>query len=1354
MTINDLADLKRNGNYTRIVEWANQIGTEYIEDADSLLFVAEAYEISSYIRKSMNAYHTALKKYGEENAAMPLLNLYKWTRDADSLKNLADYLEEQGICDDAMLLARFEVLRIKNAGLEEQIAALNGYIDEFYNDELYYILLMELFCENGDKSSLKRFLKKFNRIFTNSDYKEDYVIPLEQILATGDSKKSEKSVRQLIYKEVKEKEEASRQVKNTDSVGKKQAGSKTVIKSVGLHDLIHGKLFQNMVKKAKIVNNEPPTMEERFQRVVGIREVRNKVGNVYRALAMQNERENEADYNTNMLPFSNFIVTGKRGYGKTLLAETIAKILLDFGVRGEEEAVTIEAKDFCENYDELKTEISGKLKDRTLIIENIDKAMDTQGKFGEFSWKLRQYMISCKEDISIILTGTKDAATKLLQEEKDIGEMIYPMNDTYDIGEYSIDELVQIMEFQAADMGWILSEEAGKCVRKQLEKERKMSTFAGGKSIRAKIASAQSKAADRFDTIEDIETSDMFTLEAEDFAKEGMDTSVTDLLSKLDKMVGLHSVKEVVKSLVNKLIVELEEEKKGIPKRTNSESLHMIFKGSPGTGKTTVARIIGEIYIALGVLPGNKQGFVECSAKDLISPHIGETMKKTQEVIDSAMGGVLFVDEAYSLTQNQFGTESITTFLKALEDYRDSIMVIFAGYEEDMDKFMDLNSGMRSRINTQVLFEDYTVEEMVTIFRDIVSNNNRFLASDTNDILKELIQCASMELDFGNARGVRNLVDMVERALKERIAQMYQEGKKPTDNDFVMIRKVDLERVLESYQSGAQSLEELLKDLDSMEGMHALKETVHRTVTAVRAYKKKKEMGINARLEIDGMHMIFTGEAGSGKTTMARKIGEIYNALGILPRGNKLNECDAKDLVSQYTGGSAPIVAEKIKHSMGGVLFVDEAYQLTRSGASNGQEACDAFVKALEDHRDKFMLILAGYTKDMNEFLDANTGLKSRIPNIIHFENYSVDQMVSIFKKMATDKGYTLEGDTDKILKSLLNKKSKEKDFGNARGVRNVLNRVIANLDKRIVDESIPLEEYSIIRKADIEKLMLNSTDFIEQKEIDEMLETLNNMIGLASVKEAVNKMVAKVKYNKIEQDFGIESRGEEESLHMVFKGNAGTGKTTVARIIGSIYKKLGVLRRGHLVECSRKDLVAGYVGQTSAKAQSVIDSAMGGVLFVDEAYTLNSDNENDYGKEALEVLMQAMENRRDDLMVIFAGYSEEIDQLIDMNQGLENRFPKQNQIIFEDYTLEELTQIFLCQMVARGVYVEEAMYPLISETIAKARENAKSFGNARGVRNLVEAINSNRKQRVQNLMMSGVKMDRQTILTLVPEDL
>lgn len=246
---------------------------------------------------------------------------------------------------------------------------------------------------------------------------------------------------------------------------------------------------------------------------------------------------------------------------------------------------------------------------------------------------------------------------------------------------------------------------------------------------------------------------------------------------------------------------------------------------------------------------------------------------------------------------------------------------------------------------------------------------------------------------------------------------------------------------------------------------------------------------------------------------------------------------------------------------------------------------------------------------------------------------------------------------------------------------------------------------------------------------VEELLAELDRLCGLDQVKKDVRSLINLVKVRKLRQENGLSV--PPMSLHLVFLGNPGTGKTTVARLLARLYHAIGVLSKGQLVETDRSGLVAGYVGQTAIKTQEVITKAMGGVLFIDEAYSLTSqEGANDFGKEAIEILLKNMEDHRDDLIVIVAGYTNLMEQFIHSNPGLESRFNKY--FYFQDYTAQQLFEILESQCERNSYVLSGGAREKAKQLLEEAYENRdENFGNAREVRNLFEALIARQSDRV-----------------------
>ena len=824
--------------------------------------------------------------------------------------------------------------------------------------------------------------------------------------------------------------------------------------------------------------------------------------------------------------------------------------------------------------------------------------------------------------------------------------------------------------------------------------------------------------------------------------------SLEDLLANLNTFIGLDSVKQSMQDFVAYLKFIKEREKLGL-KTEESLSVHSIFLGNPGTGKTTIARLLGKIFKAMGLL---KNGHViEVDRTGLVGQYIGETAQKTEKVITEALGGILFIDEAYTLkktgNQQDFGQEAIDVLLKRMEDHKGEFVVICAGYPEEMNRFINSNPGLKSRFTHYFNFDDYNPDELIEIFKLISQKEEYEIKNSAAELLKKNLTTLYRNRDssFGNARLIRNYFNEVKLQLSKRYLKLKESER--SKEAMTTITEEDIQAVIKEttfkevkFGVDEEGLNKAVIKLNSLTGLENVKNEINQIIKLARLYI---EQGEKLR-EKFGQHFVFLGSPGTGKTTVARIFSEIYSALGILSKGH-LVETDRSALVSGYVGQTAQKTTEMIDKAIGGTLLIDEAYLLIKKGDGNssdfGKEAIDTLLKRMEDDRGNFLVIATGYTEEMRDFLISNPGIKSRFTREIIFQDFTPDELLEISIKYAGQKGHIFNADIEAILKKYFNEiyRTRDRSFGNARLVRNLVDSILKNQLLRIAD--LPAGERNAhimkeIRIADVEPLI----KFKKEKEpaeiqgnpelLDNYLNELDELTGLKSVKQSVEKLVSSLKVARLRKERGL--KVIPRNLHSVFLGNPGTGKTTIARLLSKIYKEMGILEKGHLIEVDRSGLVAGYIGQTAQKTDKVIESAMGGTLFIDEAYSLARGG-NDFGQEAIDTLLKRMEDYAGKFVVIVAGYTEEMKEFIQFNPGLQSRFT--NFFNFDDYTPRQMLEIALVISTKAGYDLDEGAWQLLLEIFTglyKERDN--SFGNARTVRNILYKAISNQEERILTL--------------------
>ncbi|MDN3354772.1 right-handed parallel beta-helix repeat-containing protein [Actinomadura sp. DC4] len=560
------------------------------------------------------------------------------------------------------------------------------------------------------------------------------------------------------------------------------------------------------------------------------------------------------------------------------------------------------------------------------------------------------------------------------------------------------------------------------------------------------------------------------------------------------------------------------------------------------------------------------------------------------------------------------------------------------------------------------------------------------------------------------------------------------------------------ERASASAEPARDDLDALREELSGLVGLDGVKQEVSTLISLINLAKRREEIG----LPVPPMsrHLIFAGPPGTGKTTVARLYGRILAALGMLRSGHVVEVARA-DLVAQIVGGTAIKTSEVVDDALGGVLFIDEAYALSASGEGTGpdfgREAIDTLVKLMEDHRDDLVVVAAGYSHEMRKFLGSNPGLASRFSRTIEFDNYSTGELVTIVEQMCDQHRFELDEDARVLLSARFEAMVRDESFGNARTARKTFEEMIDRQARRLASttELTPADLTRLLPAdvGDAASSGIGAGARGEAADLDLLLANLSGMVGLAQVKQEVTEMVNLLAAARHRKDAGLAV--PSISRHLVFAGPPGTGKTTVARLYSQLLAAMGVLAAGHIVEVTRADLVGQYRGQTAIRTKEVFGKARGGVLFVDEAYTLTprGSDESDFGREAVDTLVKLMEDHRDDTVVIVAGYTDRMAGFLASNPGLGSRFT--HHIHFPDYTPEEMVTITQQHATATGYELPPVTIRAVHAHYLRLPPD-EPHGNGRYVRRLLQSMVTRQATRISRL----ARPTTDDLRVLLPDDL
>jgi len=1079
---------------------------------------------------------------------------------------------------------------------------------------------------------------------------------------------------------------------------------------------------------------QPISSQHVLDKLVGLEDIKRQLKTIVDTYAFLRTRKD-----INVRISANAIIIGETGTGKTALAEIIRDYFYQHKIIEKSKLTIVDAVDYQRFVDQWDDNIK-KAKNGILFFDNVQKLLpDKYSNQVNPLDKLFVEMDKWEDNPIVMIAGLPKGLDDFLASNPAAGNRF---KYTFRLPAPSFQELTDICKLELKKKYGIIdyTKEADNQLHRFFKYQLKIKdeTF-GNAHLAVKTAEdiftsfisrgAQSTEVD----IQDIR------------GYVPKERSLEEILTDLDTFIGMDEVKGAVKEIAYSVQNSLQRAERGLGEQEKM-SMHIILTGNPGTGKTTIARKLGEILAAIGYLDSGH--VVEVDRAKMVSPYQGETPKVVDRLCDQAMGGILFVDEAYTLAplsqsgeRDNQGAQALEKLMKRMEDDRGKFVVIAAGYRTEMDNLFRVNPGFKSRFNYFLNIEDYSPEQLFEIMQVFAKGKRYIFSPEAEKVTRELIRQMydSRGNDFANGRTMRSLFDQI---CKKQAQRLQVENVSEMSNEEMMtIRQEDI-----PYDDPQEvDYTECLHKLDGMVGLSAVKKEISNLAAFLNLQIKRGETNT-----FQGKHYVFTGNPGTGKTTVARIMADVFKTLGILSRG-QLVEADRSKLVAGYSGQTSIKTNQLIDSAMGGVLFIDEAYTLrSNDNDSFGSEAIDTLLKRLEDDRGKFICIVAGYTDQMHDFIDSNPGLKSRFTQTIHFDDYTPDELTQIFLHLAKNKKFTVDEETRGAIHRQFEQLylRRDKNFGNAREARRIFDEAVERQSQRLVHQ---MDDVAF-NEADMYKLTaadLPTAQSEKARPLDEVLNELDDFVGMRAVKNAIRRLAVQSMFMKQRAAMGA-GNVQQMSMNFILTGNPGTGKTSIARKMGEVLFAMDILPTSHVLEASRATLVGKYMGETPKIVNNMCDKAMGGILFIDEAYTLSDENDQ-YGKEAIDTLMKRMEDDRGKFVVIAAGYKDKMEEFLQMNAGLASRFS--HKLNIEDYNEDELLAIFK-KMAEKEQYTlsTTAEYKVLNVIYQMVQNKDTSFGNAREMRNLLDDTIQRLSLRVSQMPQD--QLTTETYQLILPEDI
>ncbi|XP_063933952.1 uncharacterized protein LOC135145735 isoform X4 [Zophobas morio] len=1007
----------------------------------------------------------------------------------------------------------------------------------------------------------------------------------------------------------------------------------------------------------------------------------------------------------------NRVLLGSPGTGKTTFAKLYGQLLKNLGILSKGEVVEATSSDLKgahigESTSKTKAMVE-KCRGNVLIIDEVYTLDDTTFGKEVLDTLVEKVQGAADEDIAVLLLGYEEQVVRMFNNQNPGLRRRFPLESAFHFEDFKLSELMEIFKAlcQQEGIGYTLS--ALKEVENVLDNQKcsSLAGFGNAGAVNNLFKSVISRCSRKDRGIK-------LTIEAEDVRELKKD----DPYAMLDQLYNINSVKETIKKLECKFLLA---EKEGAATEPIG---HFIFTGSPGTGKTTVARMLALILYRIGII--SSQTFKQTSGLELTGNFVGQTKSVVIEKLKAATGGVLLIDEAYELGKGPFGTEALTTLVECMTNPEYSgVVIIMAGYKSDIDSMLNTNEGLKSRMRNYIEFKDWTVDDSVQYFLLQMNKEHYKLSSECEKVLKQAIEGIKSQKGWANARDVNTLYLKVK---EQRAYRIMTSNENSSELSFEIQDIKDMAAdIIKQRNPLITDVEGIFDDSDPFKPLNKLYNVEHIRDEFIRIQASYAMTAKESKKPSPLGHFLFVGRPGTGKTTVARMLAKILFKLKIIPSPN-FRETSATNLTAQFVGQTKERVKAQLNEARGGVLFIDEAYELGKG--SFGEEAMTTLLEAMTHPLyDDLVIVMAGYKDEMTEMLNRNPGLKSRFGRTIEFKDWAPEHCLQYFKHKMKESGYKLEEGVERIFVQLVTGIIHQKGWGNGRDVSKIIQELKGQISYRLLSSSeendtasIKLEDIKPVASKMIKSrnvLLKDSEDLFEDRD---PYEELGKLRGMEHIIKELRKLEASLEISKVEN-------GKPTTVgHFLFIGSPGTGKTSVARMLAKLLFKLKVLPSPNYQETSGLNLTGEYVGQTKEKVKRLLSEAQGGLLFIDEAYELGNGS---FGQEAITMLVQAITDPLySSLVIVLAGYKQEMSEMLDRNQGLKSRITRLWE--FKDWTVQDCADHFTSLLESEGFKLGEGVVKelkcLCTELIA-----LPGWGNGRDVVEMAKKVKEERALRV-----------------------